>query len=79
MGNEIYKFLNMETITKKGEISAYGYACGHVNRITKGQYYKELYKEHSVFHIHCDVGYLRMFKSYDSLVEAKKVFNRIII
>jgi hypothetical protein len=71
----------MEIYKKDGSLSAYGYACGYVNRVENKitDQYKELYKEHNTFHVKWNIGNGREWKSYELLADALKKFNSIKI
>jgi hypothetical protein len=68
-----------------GDVSAYGLACGYVQREENGKIWKHIYMEHSHYHVrwgkinggkHC---MYEIWKTYDSnqLTEARKFYNRI--
>jgi len=71
----------MEIYRKDGNLSAYGYACGYVNRVENNitNQYKELYKEYNVFHVKWNIDNEREWESFDSLNDALKKFNSIKI
>lgn len=73
--------MRTEVLNKNGSISAYGYACGYVNRVEKGNRYKELYKEHNTFHVrwNLDNGDGRHWESFDTLAQAQKKFVSVSI
>jgi hypothetical protein len=67
----------MELYTKSGELSAYGYACGYVNRVEKANNHKQLYHEHNTFHVRANISGVRTWECFETLKEAKKLFNTI--
>lgn len=72
----------MEIYTKSGSLSAYGYACGYVNRVENKitNQYKEMYKESNVYHVRWNIGAARReWKSYEKLSDALKKFKTIKI
>lgn len=71
----------MKLRTKNGELSAYAFACGYIERI--GDF--KLYREHGIYHIN---GVLRgldgiavdneiRWKSTKSLSEARKILYKM--
>lgn len=82
----------MNTHTKNGQLTAYGYACGYLTRHTRYNESKELYKEGGVYHVrYKDISELYMYgmpqsdtnhkfkiwETFDTLTQAKKRFNSI--
>jgi hypothetical protein len=70
----------MKILKKDGSLSTYGYSCGYVNRVENkitGQY-KELYKEHGIFHVKWNIGNGIECESSDSLTDALKKFKSLI-
>ena len=70
----------MDILTKSGSISAYGFACGYVERKANGTtgLWKKMYKEHNVFHVRSNVKDVE-WKSFDTLKDAKKAYKEINI
>jgi hypothetical protein len=69
----------METHNKKGELTAYGYACGYITKLRKGEVYKELYKEGGVYHVRSNYDNIKLWECFDTLKEAKAFFKLIKI
>ena len=67
-----------EILDKKGNLSAYGFACGYVQSESKGNATKKLYKEHNTYHlIMVRAGERKIWLSYESneLAKARKDYN----
>ena len=54
---------------KNGQLSFYGFACGYVEKSSTSESWKELYMEHSHFHV-------RQGKSGE-LTKARKFYNNL--
>lgn len=75
----------MNTHTKNGQLTAYGYACGYLTRHTRYNESKELYKEGGVYHVRYTDGTslpnanhkFKIWETFDTLTQAKKRFNNI--
>lgn len=77
----------MDTVTKAGKVSAYGFACGQVeSKIVAGNryggfaehVYVEMYQEGGVFHIkRVDKGRRTHWHVVDTLAEARQKYNAI--
>lgn len=66
--------------TKKGDLSAYSFACGYVQSDSKEGIEKELYKEHGIFHVRVfENGTRTKWESLYTLTEARKIYNSIKI
>ena len=72
----------MKNIYKKnGQLSAYGYACGYVNRIECNitGLRKSLYQESGVYHVRTNVDMPKKWQSFHTLQDALKHFKSINI
>lgn len=65
---------------KNGELSLYSFCCGYVQREEKKNMKKELFMEHSTFHVKvyrlndCSVDAI-VWNSFHSLTEARKNYK----
>ena len=68
---------------KNGELSRYGFACGYVEKREKGNMKKEMYMEHSHFHVRMgkngEPTFLWQVFSNDELTKARKFYHSIKI
>jgi hypothetical protein len=63
---------------KNGQLSAYGFACGYVDRIGElGIEYVEIYIEHSHFHVRYGMQSWIVWNTYDTLTPARNFYNQI--
>lgn len=69
----------MNTHDKKGNPTAYGFACGYVQEETMNENRKELYKEGGVYHIKIIRNSKIITYSHEQLTWARKIFNNLII
>lgn len=65
---------------KNGELSFYSFCCGYVQREEKKNMKKELFMEHSIFHVKVykrNNGFVDtiVWNSFDSLTEARKSYK----
>lgn len=65
---------------KNGELSFYSFCCGYVQREEKNNMKKELFMEHSTFHVKVyrrSDGFVDTvaWNSFDSLTEARKNYK----
>lgn len=73
----------METnfYTKSGLLTRYGYSCGYVDRIEKNGKWKEMYSEHTHFHVRSgNIGekfQLWEVFSNDELTKARNLYKSI--
>ena len=70
---------------KNGDLSLYSFCCGYVQREEKNNIRKELYMEHSTFHVkkykivNGDGLKLIEWNTYKLLTPARKDFNKHVI
>ncbi len=64
-------------LTKRGLISAYGLACGYIERKRLGTVSVSLWSEHGVYHVraHCSHHGRRFWESFRTLSAARKHYN----
>ena len=67
---------------KNGELSFYSFCCGYVQREEKDNIKKELFMEHSVFHVKAyslngDFIDTIVWNTFDSLTEARKNYRSL--
>lgn len=66
----------MELLNKKGLPTAYGFACGYVQSLFDYPLKKELYKEHTIYHVRVfNAGLRVLWESFETLAEALKFYN----
>lgn len=74
--------MKTEIKDKKGNITAYGFACGYVESMETGEYKKEMYKEHNTYHVkrfHNNKWDLWLSFEGNELVKARNEYKRIPI
>lgn len=68
---------------KTGELTAYGYACGYVDREETETAWKEIYMEHQHYHVRSGPmgGKWTIWETFEHfrLTEARKLYRRIKI
>lgn len=71
---------------KSGQLSAYGFACGYVEKEESTYKKKEMYKEHNCYHVKVfyyvnETSSLDLWETFDSneLTKARKLYNSIKI
>ena len=70
--------MKTEIFNKNGSLSAYGFACGHVDKREYKNSSVELYKEHNTYHVRRFIeGNRDIWESFDTLKEAKRLFKLI--
>jgi len=74
--------MNTKFYNKNGELSFYSFCCGYVQREEKNNMRKDLFMEHSVFHVkkykvvNDDNLELIEWNTYELLTPARKDFNK---
>lgn len=66
---------------KNGDLTRYGFACGYIMREESKTIWKEIYKEHTVFHVRSGPinGKFEVWETFepDQLTKARKLYNSI--
>ena len=74
--------MEKQLMNKKGELTSYGLACGyHQVYLVHGLTRVELYREHNTYHVRLFPsagGKWIQWESYDTLTEARKVYQYMI-
>lgn len=73
--------MKTEFYNKNGDLTKYGFSCGYIQRKESETKYKEIYREHTVFHIKGGTIGARWetwetFEPYQ-LTKARKFYNSI--
>lgn len=73
--------MKTEFYIKSGQLSYYGFACGYVEKSTSKTQWKELYMEHSHFHVRqgkTGEGFTT-WETFDNmeLTKARKFYNSL--
>lgn len=72
--------MNAKFFNKNGDLSPYSFYCGYVQSREKRNIRKELFMEHSTFHVKVyrldgDFREIIAWNSFDSLTEARKNYK----
>lgn len=77
----IQKIIDLKFYNKTGQLNAYGLACGYVERKENRTHWKELYMEHSHYHVRKGTigGSWEIWETFDNdkLKESRKFYNSI--
>ena len=75
--------MNTNIFIKSGFLSAYGFACGYIQKYSTDNFEVQLYREHSIYHLR----FIRItefsrsvdfWQCFDNLNGAKKMYNKLI-
>lgn len=84
--------MNTATHTPSGNVTVYGFACGYIEQINTDNLFKELYKEHGMYHVRSSVNnspdlytkfdgrtshIFTIWESFTTLSDARKLYNKI--
>lgn len=71
----------MNISTKRGNLSAYGLACGYIERTEDGQNIVQLSHEHCIYHVKKKVmdtdTKWSIWQSYDTLKDAQQAYKNL--
>lgn len=62
-----------------GSLTAYSFACGYVEREENETHYKEIFMEHSHYHVKSGLMSHKweVWETFDTLTEARRFYNKL--
>jgi len=66
---------------KNGDLTVYSFSCGHVQKKTVGENYKEMYMEHQHYHVKSFINGVRTWDTFDreDLNKARRHYKDIFL